>query len=279
MGKKHRKKKKKTAFKSPTFSNEPISAHPKKRKAGFWTITTGIIAIVSLITYRNDIKKLFQSPKEKFEEEKTVQGDLIASDSKSKGYKILEIPPIFSTEAMKNHSYPPVKGIIVPDLKPGGQVYLLVGRMMYIISAEYFYKGIAIVNPFNNCGYIKLELAAREDRLFISTEFRDLEKEEIMGIIEFNRWKLFKENILTFNNDDDRLEVRDKQNRIAFSIKFGETFRQIVVINGYLIGDSSAMVMRADPGDPPDTIVCFQKADSNWRNKVKAEANLIKSIF
>ncbi len=79
-------------------------------------------------------------------------------------------------------------------------------------------------------------MAVKDNRMYVSIEFKDLLKEETVGVIEYNHWKLYKYNLLDFHNDDNRLEVIDKQNNIVFSIRNGgvENSVPIIEIKGVL---------------------------------------------
>jgi hypothetical protein len=70
-----------------------------------------------------------------------------------------------------------------------------------------------------------------EDRLFIRAKFRDISNGTILGEIDFNKWKLYRNNILDFDNNDDFLEVIDKHGYITCSIKFKPPNN--IVIHGY----------------------------------------------
>jgi len=111
----------------------------------------------------------------------------------------------------------------------------------------------------------------------VSVKFFDLEKDEFIGSIAYNHWNLFTPNLLDFHNDDERLEVKDKQNNIVFSIIYEGVG---VWISGYFIDSKSIIVMPNDPkksktGHP----LCLLKTDASWKQKALDEIVVIKSIF
>jgi hypothetical protein len=171
------------------------------------------------------------------------------------------------------------RGITIKDL--GKQtLIMMVGRTAWLIDGSAFYRGIEIFPSKVFCDDYKLVLGAKEDKLYVSAEFKDLEKEEMMGIIEFNHWKLYKENVFSFNNDDETLEVRDKQNNIAFAISYGRLVHMKgVLVSGYFIGDSSTMVLRTNIEGPKDTQFCILKSDPAWKNRVMTEISKQRSYF
>ena len=108
------------------------------------------------------------------------------------------------------------------------------------------YTGVNLFAPlFTGCTDSKLILGLKDSRIYVSVEFKDLKKEETIGIIEFNHWKLYKENTFDFDNTDEKLQVKDKQNNIVFSIEYdtkpGDDPQ--ININGYFINPKAVLVV------------------------------------
>ncbi|WP_259070136.1 hypothetical protein HDF24_15505 [Mucilaginibacter sp. X4EP1] len=261
-----------------------------KRVAALLLILGGI---ASFIAIQNEWLK---SSKKKFEEQTTESGSLNPpklnysnsqySQISNDGFKffIPRIPPNFDSKT--NKRFPPIIGLHVIDFNINNPIYVDCGNRIFYLTPQYFHKGVDILKTLgDSCSNTSLILGLKGDRLYISTEFKRLQNEETMGIIEYNHWTLFKENILTYRYNDTMLEVRDKQNKIAFSIKYGQTSMMRtkkgppfngVIIRGYFLGDTSLTVINSQPGFFRG---CFLKSDPNWKQKAAVEISKIKSLW
>lgn len=251
-----------------------------------WKIIAGLGVVLGIILSISPLHDLFLSPKEKYEKETFVQGDLKAPvfaqrfnlHQKDLPYTISTVPPLFIKTNIRSNE-PIIRGILIKDYNKNG--FAIVGISGYIFSCfrNDLDRGIDIFNPvFSGCGLdTHLILAVKNERMYVSAEFKDLQKEELIGSIEFNHWKLYKPNMLDFNNDDEKLEVKDKQNHIVFSIKY-ESYG--IYISGYFIGPSSIIVLPNDPKKSKSkNPLCLTKLDPNWKQKALDEISVIQSIF
>ena len=251
-------------------------------------IISGIILILSGTVAYFDLKDRFESPKEIHEKENFVEGDLkpshvknFTSDTIPKKQDIIsksfsEVPPIFRTTPIVD-SYRPLKGLLFK--KPPGStlLYLTIGSVKYPI----FYKELESNPPLplaitNMCGLkCPIYLSLKNDRLYISAEFRDLQKEERIGTIEFNHWRLYVPNLLDWAESETQLQVWDKK---GFTVCAVETDGySTCTINGYYITPTSIWIL-GNNGNEPDEI-CFLKTDSNWKQKSEIEIAKIKPLL
>lgn len=294
--------------KKPQFVIElpPSSKEPeKKRKVlAFLTSAYGILSVIAVVTgvvlSVEPIRNMFLTESEKFEKEKIVKGEL----------KPDEIPTSYSTandeyngRKIRQQNFTPTKttpiieGILIDSIK-GIDTFLIwfdndtvnkpynldgLKRPKHVrgtgplsVPADQLFDG---VNPAGEIGYLGYDkspffpyiLKVIGNRLYISTTFKDINKEEIIGIIHYNEWKLYRDNMLEFRNDDKRLEVMDKAGNIVFSVKFVAPNRIIVL--GYFIGNHSAMVF-----SDAIKIINFEN-DKNWKKNCLEEIRKIKSIY
>jgi hypothetical protein len=279
--------KKVKAVREPSISISPIHLSKFERFKRFLKTKTGIVinsllAIMAVwgFLYIPPIKNLWQSKHEQFVEANYAQGDLkapIFTGDTHAPYSISEMKPNFRIPDLRIES-PSIKGIKIPDFNKNGYVIVFISGYIFTCLRTDLEKGIDIFNPIlSNCSSSHLILGIKDERLYVSVEFKDLRKEETIGFIEFNHWRLFLPNLLDFNNDDERLEVKDKQNNIVFSIAY-ET--KAVFISGYLIGTKSIIVMPNDPKKSKSiNPLCVLKTDTNWKQKALDEITLIKSIY
>ncbi|HEY9177924.1 MAG TPA: hypothetical protein VIN07_09550 [Flavipsychrobacter sp.] len=256
----------------------------------FFTIIGGFVVVYELRDY-------LKTPKEKYDEEVFISGEL-------KPDPLLLVKPV-PLERKLNFSidtpphYPIIHGIQLYGMdKWYTPVGLVVGNVAYSCLPQYLYSGFNIFNvekypssiKNNNktkglrCSDINLIFGLHDSKLYVSVEFKDLQKEETIGYIEFNHWKLYKPNLLDFRSDNKRLEVRDKQNNIVLAVAFvGNTEMNIVNISGYLIGTESVFVMPNGSyprrSETKDTSICISKYSQNWKTTAQLEISKLKSVF
>lgn len=77
--------------------------------------------------------------------------------------------------------------------------------------------------------------------LFLSTSFKDIQNNEIVGTISENHWSLFKPNLLNYQNTDSGLVVIDRGGNIIFKINFG--LLNILNVDGYFVGIKNVAVL------------------------------------
>jgi hypothetical protein len=231
MGKnKLKKKKAKTKTVNPEVTNYPpyptthtTETSPSTKKGlwkRYWGVVVGIGVIVGILASIEDVRNLFLGKHEKYVKEKFVEGDLkpprLPDDSSD--YIVLEHPIVF-THFRKDDGYPIITGIKLKStgtLKDFVQFYL--GDDVVFCPKSDLNIGIriSVTKKSGNCTPSFINFVLKDDRIYVSVEFKDLLKEETVGVIEYNHWKLCKENMFDFKNTDEKLEVRDKQNNIVF---------------------------------------------------------------
>ena len=289
MRKKIRKKKRHTRIENnapyiPVSNKENISKN--KFKVKLWQLVVGISVIVSIIVTYEPIRSFFLNPHEKYKEEKFIEGDLkpkpFTSDTGS--YTTSEHPPVFIFNKYRKDDFPIINGIYIDGFDKMDYVHVIVGGVLYTCFKKDFYKGINIFNPFfATCVNTNLILGVHDNRLYVSAEFKDLQKEETIGFIEFNHWSLYKPNMLDFENDDERLQVKDKQNNIVFAINLKSVQPKeyaVIEINGYFINPSSILIITNETHRSPKyNFECIPKSDSDWKQKALLTIQGIKSIF
>jgi hypothetical protein len=248
----------------------------------YYVIALGIITLVGGIPTFDYIKgKYFITKHDKFIEENYIKGDLkapIFSGNQHAAYSISNDVPNFKI-SKRFRNYPLIKGIPIKDLKKQPYLFVFISGYIFTCFAEDLYRGVDIFNPiFSGCSSVHLILGVRDNRLYISADFKALENEEIIGSIRFNHWELYKPNVLNFNDSNpEKLEIKDKQNNIVFSISY-ET--NGVWIGGYFIGNESIIVMPNDPKKSKSiNPLCVQKTVPNWKQKALEEIILIKSVY
>ena len=266
-------------------SHPEVEVTPEKNTRNFgkkiWTYLGYLALLISIIIARDPIINIFSSPKEKYEREAFVEGDLrppkLTQIDTGKGYKISEVSPFYTN--MVDEAYPKIRGIYMKGFNKRIQTGIVLGSEAILCFNDDLYKGIEISNPLmKGCTDFKISFGVKDSRLYISTEFKDLEKEETIGFIEYNHWKLYKPNLLYFENDDKRLEVRDKQNNIVFSISYQEVSDNsvgIVYIGGYFVNSASVLVLSAKPSFNE----CYSKSKGEWRQNAMDKIRTIKSVF
>ena len=102
----------------------------------------------------------------------------------------------------------------------------------------HFHRNGGSLSPEYPSGSIRLRII--NDKLFVSTEIRDL-GDELVGVINYNKWSLFKPNLLTYPDTDSSVEVIDRYNNVVFSILF--TAPNSLTIQGYFMKKDRIIVI------------------------------------
>jgi hypothetical protein len=283
---------KKTAKKIELVQSKQEPAKVKNKLSKFWKVVTGLSIVLGIIVSYPIIREMFMTQKEKFDKENVIEGDLKPPKVEDlelgeRKYTLSEIPPEFKTAPLIDSTYPKIKGIYIPsfDTLQTSDFPVIFGTTIISCKATDFYKGINIFNVlFKDCLDTKFTLGIKENRLYVSTVFKDIQNEQVIGVIEYNHWKLYKSNLLTFQNDDSRLEVRDKQNNVVFSIMYGELDKdaRYVIISGYFLNNSSVLIIPNSKNDHSKHLFenfCILKTDSAWKTKAYDRIDSIKSVF
>ncbi len=153
-------------------------------------------------------------------------------------------------EVFINKNY--VKGIFIPDVissNPNSFITVNLGGTLSSNPLNFYEQGhelSGIGMEFGENGEIPFGLKLRIDnkRLYCYAIFKDIQKEEVVGIIDFKYWSLLKSNILDFRDTDQSLEVIDKYGNIVFNIIY--QFPNTLIIQGYFISNNSIFVISAN---------------------------------
>jgi hypothetical protein len=266
-----------------------------------WKIIGGVFFIIASILTTIQLYDRLNTQKEKPVVEKTARQkfdeNYIDSTLKPaplpnyKPYYVLESPPIF-TSPIKD-DYPIIKGIKLSGEKTFPFISLFLGRTLLIPLRKDLRKGIKLSLHMNmNCYPSYITFVERDNRIYVSTEFKSLMNEETIGIIDYNHWRLCKKELFDYHNTDDMLEVIDKQNQVVFSIKFqiGVAGTQGIYISGYFINPYAITILsfRGGEQNANGTIsangkqsidTCLDKSIYNWKQKSAALISEIKTIF
>lgn len=276
-----------------------------------WHIITAILTVISLVFGLPAFIDFLKSPKEKYNTETFIEGDL--KPARIGNTSALSATGDLGDKFTINHTAyehaPKIEGILLKRLKERGTVAVQCGNVMILTSSGALSNGLDILhinendfyratfdttikkNSQQSCVPNKIILGLHDNRLYVSVEFKDLKKEETIGNIEFNHWKLYKPNLFDFHNTDSTLQVIDKQNNVVFSVRYVSA-GNCVLINGYLIGDESVYVMPRDMTltsesqiydtsariFSSDTCVCIYKSDGDWKQKAQKAISKIKRI-
>ena len=259
-----------------------ISPTGKVVLGGLFILGSGVLTYTQLWDRffpkkENDIKE--ETTKEKYEKENFDTGHLVGPKVITfKNYKPeqpinIESKPLIDT-------LPPIPGILVKDLEKTGLV-ISFGSSQRFFTAEACYNGIDVIATsligYGSIETPKLFLGVKNERLYVSVKFNDIESEQNIGTIEFNYWRVFLPNLLSYNYDDQRLEVQDRKGNIVFSIRYQEATansKPTVELNGYLISKESILVF-ANSGN----YSFIPKSVKGWKKEALERIENIKSIF
>jgi hypothetical protein len=290
-------KQRKEQLPTPPPPRPPDSAIIKSFKKFWWLI--GIILVLGggLANYTK-LADYFKSGKRKYDEAKGPLGVLKMPLSKSKdstgelSKPLISTPPIDTSLLSLPKHLPPgfklikdgeaFKGIHIPGLSQKTMFVFELSNSPTMIEIGTLYKGLNIFGHFvpyrrNDSFYIK----AINDSVYISATFTDLETENAIATVDFNRWHVIAANSLSYYPTDTSLEVRDNRNCIALSIIYFKGTGSPkdygkLKINGYFIDDKSILVSGSPDVNITDSIL---KTDKDWKEKAKVEIQKIPSIF
>lgn len=300
MGRNNKKKSNRSKTKSTVVA--PILIPVEKKKNVFlkfwnqvtfaWKIAGVIFILASALATYFSIGDHYKTPHEKYVDENLPQGDFETSKIKNgqiAPYTTLDIPPNFKIP--KIHIGPSIGGIYVDTVKHKQGLYISINQTLYHCPISGLEKGINLfANSFNNCTGSSLSICLKNDRLFVSTEFKDIETEQIIGVVEYNHWTLYKPNFFNYLPGKNGLEVIDRYHHIVFSVQFFDE-GNIVFISGYFISLDNIMIVR----NPllKDSImngsnyhfaqnqptICIPKTANNWKHTAIKYIEQIQSVF
>ncbi len=78
-----------------------------------------------------------------------------------------------------------------------------------------------------------LRLRLMNNRLFIKTIFKDVQREEVVGIIDFDKWSLVSDNVLNWFSTDSTFEVLDRGNNVIFGMAYKPP--NVIYLKGYYV--------------------------------------------
>jgi len=235
----------------------------------YWKIFLEIIAAATFFYLLYD---RYKPKKIKYDDEKTIQGD-IHSPKISNEAQLESVPQFYDNPYANNNLI--ARGIYVNNLSKREVLKIVIGHLEVDIPILDLYKGINLwTYAFGFCGNDgALWLIAREDRLYASAKFMDLQGGFKIGEIEYNHWKLFDGKYLDYFCDNENFEVQDHQGYIPFTMSFSENAKSaFVLISGYIISPTNVLVLNGD------NMSCIPKLRKNWKEEAEIEINKIKSV-
>jgi hypothetical protein len=136
-----------------------------------------------------------------------------------------------------------VKGLLLPKkiLNKNSHILLQFGNIESSVSLENLRRGIGM-SPMSltNCEKIKngkdpinFFIFLEMDRLYVTTNFRELANDEIIGTVNKKHLKVLSGNLFAFSSEDNFFEVLDGQENVVFNMRF--TKPDLLVIQGYFI--------------------------------------------
>ncbi|MBS1773297.1 MAG: hypothetical protein JST82_10565 [Bacteroidetes bacterium] len=306
-----KKQRKKSPIKKTVINNPPINDVKPKRSTStvvtIWGTVIGII-LTCILGYHSFKEDFIMSDNEKYEKENFVKGELHSrrlyetnnsnnTQTDNRGisvntingdvkyytvdfpsaigkHKVNGVLPIYEFVDNKNE-YPIIKGIKIQNFINKKEIELHMGTIIFKMQPDFLFEGINILglSPYTACSDDQdITLGVKDDRLYISTQFKDIKNEDVIGDIEFNHWKMFKPNFLKINQDDSSFEVFDRQGYNAFAIRFFEPNK--LVVQGYFVGSSTIAVV-----NNIESIPCIDKSDIHWKDSAIRAIKKTKSIF
>ncbi len=257
---------------------------------GICVLLGGILAAIQIYDRYNPPRHLTE--REKFDSDyidSTLKPPKITSIT-ANGYEELDSPPIFAKGV--NDDFPKIKGIQLKSKRVhlADFVAFHIGKTALLVPWSSLEAGIKISIPVKkSCNPSYISFGLKDDRVYVSVEFKDLLHEETIGVIEYNKWRLYKKNMFNFHNTVEKLEVIDRQNNIVFSIKFqiGVAKVNTIIVSGYFINPYAVSILSyTDIQYLKDgnmvTVgldTCLSKSQSNWKQKAQEMASQIKTIF
>lgn len=166
-----------------------------------------------------------------------------------------------------------ITGMFLPEYKlnPSKGIDLYVGTNIESIQYNRLKEGYEFkpnaykMSDDKSTFNIKIKLI--NNRLFISKEFKDIQKEEYVGRLNYDHWEFFIPNYLRFKQTDSSFEVKDRGNNIMFSSLLSKD--GVLMLQGYSVNDTSYTVISGD------NIISFLKSA---KEGALAEIKKIKPI-
>jgi len=206
-----------------------------------WGIFGGIVMIIGFLTffYEMPFKKNFATPHDKYVEQNFVRGILV--------------PKLISDQYL---------------------IKFYCGSNMAAYTKESLLQGVVYdpnVVGIDEAVPLNISFKLMGDRLYIYSEFKDFDNENVIGTIDSNSYMLKSSNFFNFKSDDRRLEVYDNKNDVVFSIQFEEP--NFIRFRGYVVGKTACLVS-TDAG-----LKIFMKSNPNYKTEGRLAIDEIPRIF
>jgi hypothetical protein len=252
-----------------------------------WKYIVGIGILLGIGASIPVIIDYFKTDKQKFEDDHFIQGDLKPDKLTTKynpGDKKVSEHKIKLSVIPPGDTLPKIHGIYIKNFETAN-VSITIGDHSTFDDPYYYYAGIDVFRTLRKraCNTSSLTVGVADDRLYVNVVFHDINTGQTIGEIEFNHWKLYKENLYDFYSDDQKLEVIDKQHNIVFSLAYEKSRdANAVIIQGYFMDSEKTMVavtrspfLAVGYAD----IKCFDQKDSDYKVAVLKEIAKIKSLI
>jgi hypothetical protein len=193
-------------------------------------------------------------------------------------------------EAEKNRPKPyphPIKGITISNIKKLNSLIITMGSEHKELSVGDLKNGIEVIVPpykrpidaatgYDYDIYDSLYLKIVDNKLYAACKLTDIEDGKTVGRMSYDHWSEYNSKFKMRHNDD-RFEIRDKNNYIIFALKF--TPPNKLLLQGYFIGLGAIRGF-----SDPESGLCIWKQFNPYRGKTWQEASMpfikeIKSVY
>lgn len=254
-------------------------------------LTTGLLlcALVPLLqTCYNDYFKSEQAKADENSFSGKIEFPPI-SNNEVKSQESVNYAQRLKTSLPQGDSIRPIKGIHIPELPTldpkKGLVQFEFGTNILGCSPEQLYNGVDVFAGFSFCNGYPLIAIAKDDRVYVSSKFIDLRTPTEIGSMEFNYWKVYNGKG-HLREDDDRLEVKDLEGNVVFSIAAKKnSSNPVIMISGYWNGANDVFLTSFRDSTKPGSFrygtffKCIQKSEKHWLDTALTYAEKIASVY
>lgn len=247
----------------------------KIKKILLWIVDKPVNALVTVCAILGGVLTYYQlkdrnrSPVERLYDTVdtgTLMPDAIVSSRKTSKdiFRVLPRPPIFHPDK-DNEGLQKIEGIILKSNDP--IVTLMFGNSALMTDKGMLERGMEIFVPLKpGASCYSILMGVKNNRLYTSVKFSDLDKLQQVGEINYNHWKIYTEKMLWYYSDSKTLEVQDKQGYVIFSLKYGEEFKaNIVTISGYFINPESITILAYNKDQAKRIDTCISRSLPDWK--------------
>jgi len=256
-----------------------VPAVIQKTLSNYWKFIVGFGTALSIILTCIQLVDTRKTTKEKFKENSIDTGTI-----KTPYITFAGVPGPFVDEVTKastgiNVKVIPVRGIHVPDLINKKSITVTWGMAEITLTPNDLYKGINLLDTIvKGQGTAALYLGASYDnRLYIGTELRDLEDNNLLGRICFNHWLVYTNAVKDYNDTDTSFEVLDSKGYIIIQLEYSETTNTLN-IQGYF-RDTRGVIILINQKDKTLMGYVGYEGRPGWRDTARETLSIIKSIF